>query len=699
MSDGQPRNEFGPWLARQLRRAGLTQAELADRLDLTRAAVSAWITGRAQPRDETKRAIAEVFGTDPAAVYNRTGDLAPALPRQWYHRPAHADGGREYGNAAAFAFDADLSVLAKEATQNALDERLDRKHAVRVRYILHELTGERLDAFLTRIQWDELQPHYEQAARTDQKVSKSLRSALDDLKRTRTLRLLRVDDYNASGLLGPEYGDGQFAAVVRRQLDSFKQQAGRAGGSYGLGKATLWATSRFGMVLINSTLSEPFEGRRARRLIGRLDLPWHTIGEQAFAGPAWFGELDTEPDHQGIARSWWADDKTVRDLHLDRPNDDPGTSFLIVGAHDASGTADTLAEMHDKLVRSLAKDFWAAMVSGSGQDPMLETSVTALRDGQTVIPEKRVDPHEHHPALSRALQSYLDGETVEELTEGEQVAQASVPLMVVPRKTDLRRKNAETEHQAVLLLTPADETDPQPNQVVLMRGNRMTVREHRPRELPLGTMTFQAVLLAGYATGREGEEVELAEQFLRASEPPEHNRWGKTEELTATYVRGALRRLTDFHRAIDDTVRNLVGRRERTHKSGPAVLRELLKFDNPMTTGPRRNQPVPTVRAVTATIDDDGAWNVNVSLKLPDVEDPWSLTPVAKFDVRSGSRPDVPWRLVSAENCRIEGGNLMIEPGVRTASFTAITDPARHPIPSRISRLVVDVQKTRGGAA
>lgn len=699
MSDGQPENEFGPWLARQLRRAGLTQADLADRLDLTRAAVSAWITGRAQPREETKRAIATVFGSDPAAIYNRTADLTPALPLQWYHRPAHADGGREYGNAAAFAFDADLSVLAKEATQNSLDERLDRNRAVRVRYILHELTGERLDAFLDRIRWDELRPHYERAAGADQKVSKSLRSALDDLASSKALRLLRVDDYNASGLVGPEYSDGQFAAVVRRQLDSFKQQASRAGGSYGLGKATLWGTSRFGLVLLNSTLSEPFEGRTARRVIGRLDLPWHSIDEQAFAGPAWFGELDTEPDHHGIARSWWADEETVRDLHLDRPSDDPGTSFLIVGAYDASGTADTLAEMHEKLVTSLAKDFWAAMVSGSGREPMLEASVTALHNGQTVIPDRRVDPHEHHPALSRALQAYLDAETVEEVTEGEQVAETRVPLKLVPRKTESRRKNTDREHEAVLLLTPADETDPQPNQVVLMRGNRMTVRNYRPRELPLGAMAFQAVLLAGYATGREGQEVELAEQFLRASEPPEHNRWGKTEELTATYVRGAQSRLNDFHGAIDDAVRRLVGKRESTHNAGPALLRELLKFDSPTATGPRRNQPVPTVRAVAATIGNDGAWHVNVSLKLPDVEDPWSLTPVAKFDVRSGSRPDVPWQLVSADNGRIDGQNLLIEPGVRTASFTAITDPTRHPVSSRMSRLVVDVQRTRGGAA
>ncbi|MFI7675609.1 helix-turn-helix transcriptional regulator [Actinophytocola sp. NPDC049390] len=694
-------DEFGPWLARQLRRAGMTQAQLAERLQLTRAAVSAWITGRSEPREETKRAIAMVFDTEPAAVYNLAADLDTNLPRRWYHRPAHADGGREYGNAAAFAFDADLSVLAKEATQNSLDERLDHNRAVRVRYVLQDLTGDRRDSFLENLQWRDLDAHYAQAANTDQKVSRSLRAALDELAAGRSLRLLRVEDYNASGLIGPEYRDGQFAAVVRRQLDSFKKQAsGRAGGSYGLGKATLWATSQFGLVLINSTLSEPFEGRTRRRVIGRLDLPWHAINGAAFAGPAWFGEPDTEPEHRGVSRSWWAGEQTVQDLHLEREGDDPGTSFLIVGAHDASGVADELSDMHDRLVRALADNFWAAMVSGRGQEPMLEASVTALYNDQVVIPEKRIDPHEHHPALSRALKAYLDGETVEQLTEGKQVAQARVPLVVPPRKAASGRSGATREHGAVLLLTPADDSEQRTNRVILMRGNRMTVREHRPRELLLGAMAFQAVLLAGYATGMNGDDVDLAEAFLRASEPPEHNRWDRTEELTSTYVRGALSRIREFQRAIDDAVRSLVGKRESSRGNGPAILRELLRLDATGPNGPRRAQPVPVVRNVNAYVTEDGAWNVTVALKLPEVEDPWLLTPVAKFDVRSGSRPDVSWRrLAAAENCRIENGNLLIEPGVRSASFTGVTDPTTHPVRGGFARLVVDIQKTRGGSA
>lgn len=694
----QQGEDFGPWLGRQLRRASKSQAELAQHLDLTRAAVSAWITGRAEPREEVKRRIAEFLGIDVASLHNRTADVVAKLPLEWHHRPAHADGGREYGNAAAFAFNADLAVLAREATQNSLDERHDPSKPVRVHYTLHELSGAHLDSFLEALQWDKLRPHYDKAASAEQKVSRSLRAALDDLDRTRSLLLLRVDDYNAAGLTGPEYSDGRFAAVVRRQLDSHKQAGKRAGGSYGLGKVTLWATSRFGLVLMNSTLSIPHEGRTERRVIGRLDLPWRTVDKTAYAGPAWFGEPDTTQSHKGVSRSWWADEESIRGLQLERSNAETGTSFLIVGAHDASGDAESLEEMHEKLVRSLADGFWAAMIGGDRAGALLEARVTTLRNGRVLVPEQQVNPHTHHPALSRALKAYLDDETVTERTAGDQVASVEVPLFVTPLKGESRVQTKGVKHSAVLLLTRA-EGEERTNRVVCMRGNRMTILDRRPRDLPLGTDAFQAVLLAGHATENEGEDADLAEQFLRASEPPEHHKWDRTEELTSLYQRGALSRISEFLEEIDKAVRELVGRREVGHRGGPSVLKELLKLDG-AAAGSRRAQGVPTVRSINAQLDDTGAWHVSVDIKLPNAEDPWLLTPVAKFDVRSGGRPAVEWSLLSpAKNCDIENGNLVVPPGTRSASFIGVTDPASHPVQGRLSRLVVDVQKARGGVA
>lgn len=702
MQDGE---EFGPWLGRQLRRREMTQAELAAQLKMTRAAVSAWITGRAQPRADVVREIAAILGTDIATIHERTSDAVAASPIDWYHRPAHFDGGRELGNAAAFAFDADLGTLAREVTQNSLDERLNLAQPVRVRFTLHELTGEHLNSFLTALKWEQLAEHYTAAAASGQKVGRVLAEGLREMSESNSLVLLRVDDYNASGLTGHEYDDGRFAAVVRRQLDSRKSN-GRAGGSYGLGKATLWATSRLGLVLINSTLSVPHEGRTERRVIGRLDLPWRVVDGAAFAGPAWLGEPDSTKKYEGVARSWWADQETTEALRLDREGAAPGTSFLIVGAHDAAAQAtgdDGLQSMHDKLWDTIADNFWAAMTGGRAGVPLLEASVRTLRNGDVLIPESRVTPEQRHPALTRALRAYLDNETVSEITGIDQVAQVSVPLNVPALRGSSRGTKGQL-HQAVLLVTPADDTDKQHSGVVCMRGSRMTIRTRRPQNLGMGVDPFQAVLLVGYATGRDTEDVAAAEAFLRASEPPEHDRWGRTEELAATYARGALSRLDDFRLATDDALRQIVGVRETQQDGdkGPELLRSLLRL-NPLggrTGSGRRSEGYPVVDDVDGEINADGAWVLRVRLSVPQRDDAWQLVPLAKFDVRSGTKPVLNWaELTATENCRIEGNVVRVDPGVRHAAFSGVTAIESHPVSAAMAGVTVDLQKAAAGAA
>ncbi|MGP4002907.1 helix-turn-helix domain-containing protein [Streptomyces sp. 8N706] len=692
---------FGVWLERQLRRRGISQAELAEELKMTRAGVSAWVNNRAMPRADKLTAIEKSLGLPAGSATSFQDDKPRVVDRSWYHRKAYADGGREFGNAAAFAFEADLAVLAREATQNSLDERLDSNRPVRVRFTLHELSGEHLKRFLDALRWDDLEPHYASAAQHPQKVGRVLAEGLREMEKTESLLLLRIDDYNASGLTGPEYDDGRFAAVVRRQLDSHKR-SGHAGGSFGLGKATLWANSRLGLVLMNSTLSEPYEGHTQRRLIGRLDLPWRKVYGEAFAGPAWLGEPDSAPGYRGVSRSWWGDEETARSLHLERESDEAGTSFLIVGAHDAGDDrgkdALDLSDMHTKLVEALADNFWAAMTAGVSAAPLLQASVTTLRNENVFIAEQRVNPHEHHPAHARALKAYLDGETVEEFTAGDQVALVRVPLVVPPRRSAGPRSGERIVHHAVLLVTPADDSDRVHSKVVCMRGSRMTVMSRRPREIPIGTDPFQAVLLAGYATGEEGVEIASAEAFLRASEPPEHDKWDKTEELAVTYARGALSRLKEFRADVDAAVRGIVGRKGVRANGGPKVLQELLELDGPA--GGRRNEGHPTIRHLDGSVDPGGAWRVEAELRLPPREEPWLLTPVAKFDVRSGSRPTLHWaELTGGENCRVENGNLLIEPGVRSARFAGVTEVVSHPVSASLAKLVVDVQRARGGAA
>ncbi|GAQ57799.1 helix-turn-helix transcriptional regulator [Streptomyces acidiscabies] len=700
--------DFGPWLARQLTLADMTQTELALAVDVTRAAVSAWITGRATPRPETIERIARALNTDLATVHTRTTDTRAGLPVGWYHRPGHADGGRELGNAAAFAFDADVSVLARETCQNSLDERLVADgRPVQVRYTLHELTGEALANFREAVQWDRLLPHYEAAAAQEQKVGRVIGAGLRDMYEHDRLVLLRVDDYNAAGLTGDDYGDGRFAAVVRRQLDSHKS-GGSAGGSYGLGKATLWATSRLGLVLMNSTLSEPHEGRTERRLVGRLDLPWRQVDGKPWAGPAWLGRADPNSPGAAVARSWWADEGTVESLYLKRDSGEPGTSFLIVGAHDVASLAtdgsttegdegeddDSIQRMHHRLVRALGKNFWAAMTGGAERPPLLEASVRTFRNGAVVLAEERVDPAVAQPSRTRALKAFLDGTTVEQLTEAGQVTATTVPLNLPARGNG---RASSGEHRAVLLVTDAEDADGRPNRVVSMRGNRMTVRDTAVPGLSMSVNPFQAVLLTGDAAGPNAPFATEAEEFLRAAEPPEHNKWGQTEELTLTYSPSAYRRINYLTRDTNAAIKELVARPKKKTKAGGGRLAPKLAVGGAKKQRRLTAATLPVLEDLDARVLDDGAWQVIGEIRIPTGGQSWRLVPVAKFDVRSGPRPTIAWaELAGVDGCRVVDGSLSFAEGARTATFRGVTDPATHAVRTSLSGLVIELRAGEG---
>ncbi|MFJ4617855.1 helix-turn-helix transcriptional regulator [Streptomyces sp. NPDC088812] len=706
--------DFGPWLSRQLRLAGKTQAELADELGLTRAAVSAWITRRSVPRPTVMGEIAKALGTDLGTVHTRTTDTQAGLPVTWYHRPGYQDGGRDGGNAAAFAFDADVQVLARETCQNSLDERLvENGRPVRVRYTIHELTGEKLEAFRAAVLWDELQPHYSAVSESaaDQKVGRVVDAGVRDMFEKGRLILLRVDDYNASGLTGDDYGDGKFAAVVRRQLESLKSGRG-AGGSYGLGKATLWATSALGMVLINSTLSVPHEGRTERRVIGRLELPWRSVDATPYAGPAWLGRPDPESHNAEVVRSWWADEETVERLYLTRDNDEPGTSFLIVGAHDVASLEQGRTEaddeeegadagirdirvMHRRLVEALGRDFWAAMTGGGSRLPLLETSVRTYRNGEPVVEEETVDPIDTQPSRSRALRAFYEGTTVDRLTEAGQVALRTVPLRL---PLSGGRPGTLGTHPGVLLVTEAEDKDGVPNQVHSLRGNRMTIKKSTVHGLPLGVTQFQAVLLVGHAAGESAPFAGEAEEFLRAAEPPEHDRWGQTEELTLRWSHSAHNRISRLTTEVNAAVKELVVRPRRPGAEDSAKLRKKLTVPRRTAASKRGTGPaVPELVELDAEIGENREWRITAEVKLPRADELPAMTPVVLLDVRSGGRPRLDWaELVAVEGCEVEGGVLHFAQGARKAVFRGATDPTSHPVRTELTRLALELRVGSG---
>lgn len=369
-----------------MKELGLTQRRLAETLGVSRATVNAWCTNTKTPSRANAIKIASALEFPLEFLEYGNPHLAPApseeaietLRRQyadetgWYFRPAPTDGGRQIGNPVAIASPPTLADLVRVCSQNALDAAIPGKTTVDVKFSVIEITGDHIQQFLTAIRWGDLEPHLTAAAHTNP----TIRQALEALHTQDRLVLLRVDDYGTTGLTGPETGSGKFAAVARNTFDSTTRP--RNIGTFRLGKETLWAISSFGLVLMNSTLPVD-DDDQVGRFLGRVTLPWHETDRTSWAGPGWLGRQVT-PGAPTV--SYWNNDAFLTDVHLNRDDTRPGTSFLIVGVTNPNNTP--IARIHQEIVDAVANNFRAALTGTPSVPPTLRATVSAERNGAVV---------------------------------------------------------------------------------------------------------------------------------------------------------------------------------------------------------------------------------------------------------------------------------------------------------------------------
>ncbi len=684
-------------LRRLLEERNLRQGDFAELVGVSRQAVSGWINGSVTPSPENRRQMAEVLevsvdylsesgGVDVEAERRRyTTDL------EWYLRPAPADGARTGGQAAEFAFEHSLRSLAPETAQNANDEKLDTEATVSLDYTVIDLDGDHLELFLKALKFDELRPHYEAIVdqRPDLPISGSIRQGLKEIDEGR-LRLLCISDAGTTGLVGPEAGGGNFAAVMRDTLSSTKE--GDKGGSYGLGKATMWAASRLGLVLAHSDLSQPEDGRTAHRIIGRLELPSRNVDGENWDGPGWYG-IDGE---YGVD-SLWENETAAEDLQMARTMGRTGATFLIVGAHDGAADADTAEDMAALIEEELLDRFWPAMVPDANGITRLEVSVGVEHNGAAQS-RRTIDPIAKRPTRSSMLYKYFAGEHVDELADDGDVVVATAEL-VVPKSSEAANPHPRTDHEVVVVVTQLDERTAEAVDVIeFMRGSRMIVEQRKASGLAIGHRPFRALVLVGSAAGAEStNHAELAERFLRRAEPPEHNRWThKTRRVGATYT-GAYTSLRNFWSSVNAAIADAVNRPVHTQDNGPDCLRELLRItdtDKP----PRAKEP----KVTTVSLDSIGAggsWilKAKITVPTPRLNRQWRLQPVARFGVESGSATRVKLAEVEAvDRCQVDAdGYVVVNQTARTAVVRMTTDPSSHPTKTRYSSAGVDVRNAQ----
>mgnify|MGYP000064699323 CR=1 FL=1 len=477
---------------------------------------------------------------------NRTSEDA-----EWFFFSGGPGAPRYGDDPTKHSVDHDSEAFVREVLQNANDQGIDDGEPVRVTFRFVTLTGEEKEGFLDTLGWNSGLSDRLRAV-SNSKHGRRYGNLLDRIDDAESeLRLLVVEDRNTTGLTGSWDEDSNYAALVRDELYSSKQDD-TAGGSYGLGKSVLWTFSGASTVVFNSCpVGESGEGP-SQRLIARSKLPTHELpgDDTTYLGAGWLCEpIQTE---DGVRpESLWNEHAAglAEQLHVERP-DVSGTSAMVVDFQDPTrDERPDLDELADEFVEASVKYFWPAIFRGD-----LEVTVETPEETHEA---KTEDVPSIRPFLECFKARFTENERLDEPGD---VAGLDIPLNVPPRADGTEVPDG-TVRLATRLASPADD-DTYLNRVALFRGAGMVVKYYDQSRIAFGDRNFHGVLAAGEARTDfpASEEDEEVDRFLRFAEPPEHDEWESTENLREQYQRGFRTALEDMFDTMRDGLRHLVAK-------------------------------------------------------------------------------------------------------------------------------------------
>ena len=619
-----------------------------------------------------------------------------------------------YGNANQWTVNAGLASLARESAQNSNDARIEGAQADLV-YSFIVLSGENRRRFEETIRWrEELEPHLTAMsnAATGAVTAGQLQSGLKALQSSDSLTLLRIADYGAVGLTGPEFAEGdpsQYGNFVKLcRLDLYSGKDKTSGGSFGLGKAVYWRFSRLQTVLFNSTLrpEDAVQGNWHNRLIGVNQGVVHQMDGGNFQGRGFFGLAGSDDD---IA-SLWDNDDLVNALYLQRQDNRPGTSALLVGFYDPDepdqGLRDTaeIRRFARNLEAAIEEEFWPLLTRGR-----LRVRVEVVENDRVVY-EHVVDPEEQYTELVRALRKFDAGSIEENMDEVGDVVVRDVPIEISVR-TDAEERHVAFRHTAKLVVTLSDDQpDSLENKVCLFRRPEMVVQTV---DKEFEGRTYHAFLLAGGAINPHAPSIDeqRADDFLRFAEPPAHDQWipgsGRTKtsqaNLTAHYKAPWVPNLRNIRPAILDQLSELFGAPPPSEDKPPKSIFRHLDFLRGEPGGGSHHGPTvrkPELRIHNAAVVD-GAWHVDFEVRAKNRPEGWLVEPRLTFVGLDGGHTDVDWvQLDVDEPAELSEKSVILPPKARGRLLTTTVhgiSTTNLPIPA--SESAVDVRVARADIA
>jgi hypothetical protein len=502
----------------------------------------------------------------------------------WVFDALPPSGARRGGDPAKHAFEASLRVFVREVVQNAVDQAMPGEPPD-VHFRFQELQGAALERFFEVLQWRSLRAHL--AAAASARGGTAIQKALAEIERRKRLLVLLIEDRDTVGLTGHEdEGDSHFRALCKDTLYSHKQSAA-AGGSYGLGKSVLWGFSALSTVLFHSQLSEELPGQESPRLIGRTELPTHTLvgrkpGEASFAGSGWFGRKTAKAPYR--AESLWAHParETAEALGLQRHDAErTGTSILVLGFRDPAADAErTPAELAEGIRGAIEREFWPAIamrrlstwVAAGGGGLLSEREFKLARPFFDCYRRSCLGP----AASERAHAGEAFGDLSNEaLIDAGDVVYRDLEVEIPARRDDAMPATKGHVRLAVRLCGEHEGSELM-GHVAMFRSPGMVVRYMDQRGLVKSSRPFHALVACGTARAPEAilDSDRAIERFLRAAEPPGHDRWDVTETLKNDYERGYKKALDQLSSKVIETLKLLLLDSPTQGKRGPERLRK-----------------------------------------------------------------------------------------------------------------------------
>lgn len=375
-------------------------------------------------------------------------------------------GGNETGfnDAATTMFNTDIpSAIARESIQNIIDASINTsgtsKAIAKINLIKTSATLlPKANELINIIKaCREYESHVTEAVKFFDK-------ALSLLNGTEEINILEISDYNTVGLSGDdEDRKGNYYNFLKSVGSSSKQ--GNEGGSFGLGKGSLFAASAFRTIFVSSiynTNKHVFQGK--------LMLVSHLMSGKKKQGNGSFG---VKPEQRPIRSA-----ELIPEIFR---RTEQGTSIFIIGFQDATN-------WKEHIIKSVLSNFWLAILKERLEVTVGEEKITAT-----------------------TLNGYMES-CYPNIDENEK----DCPLPYYKAYTDKDRqiatiKTLDTLGEVKLYLITGEKL---PKRVSYFRKTGMLIKPARHNSI----QSYAGVFICDNEKGNE---------ILRRMEPPAHDDWTK----------------------------------------------------------------------------------------------------------------------------------------------------------------------------